>query len=90
MTPEFLRDLLINDVVEVTFKKKNGDERVMFATLNENYLPENLTSNNEIQPFKDIITVWDIEAQGWRSFYFNSLTRVEYDPEDGNIVSVDL
>ena len=40
MTRNELRDLLSENVLRVTFDKKNGEKRVMTCTLKKDYLPE--------------------------------------------------
>ena len=72
-----LQTQLRDEILEVTFTKVNGDKRVMNCTLMEGVLP----SNSE-EPTKDkkvneaILSVWDVDANGWRSFRMNTVTRV--------------
>lgn len=81
------RDIILNDlrhnVIEVTFTKVNGDQRVMRCTLKENLLPktyvENLNEQKEEKDFHrnnpNVIAAWDVQKGGWRSFRVDS---VEY------------
>ena len=76
------RDDVVNDlkggIVRVTFTKKNGDERVMECTLKTQYLPEitdSVGSNKEVNP--DVVNVWDLEKDGWRSFRLDSVRAFE-------------
>jgi len=74
------------DVVEVKFKKKNGDERTMMSTLAQDRLPEPVVvevvegapivevKERKINP--DIVGVWDMEAEAWRSFRWDSVIEV--------------
>jgi hypothetical protein len=61
-------------VITVRFTKKNGDERIMKCTLLSEYLPqqkdveEATTMDNP-----NLIAVWDVEANGWRSFRIDSV-----------------
>ena len=61
-------------IVEIKFVKVSGEERTMLATLNEDLIPLDLRptgdgkeKNPEVQP------VYDVEADGWRSFRWDSL-----------------
>jgi hypothetical protein len=79
---EALLELLLNDLVEVTFNKLDGAERVMTCTLQSNYLPESkkddLLSQTKIRNLEDKnIVVWDITAQSWRSFRYDRVTKVQ-------------
>jgi hypothetical protein len=64
--------------VTVTFNKKDGDERVMTCSLQPELLPpspvkESTTTKKENN---NIISVYDLEAQGWRSFIVKNVTNV--------------
>ena len=64
----------INNIVTVEFTKVNGDYRKMKCTLQSNYLPE--TTNHDVvnnQNDKPNLSVWDIDANGWRSFKWDNL-----------------
>ena len=78
------RDALLNDlrlhVCEVHFTKVNGEKRVMHCTLQGEYLPNNTDMNHldemhKKEENKEIVTVWDLQKNEWRSFRVNS---VEY------------
>ena len=61
---------------EVTFTKVNGDLRVMRCTLEEDFLNSVAGGGAEeaTRVSSDKVTcVWDIEAEGWRSFRNESL-----------------
>ena len=78
---EWLRELLRERVVGVTFIKKDGTERVMQATLSENFIPEATNSENSATTRKksdEALAVWDTEAQGWRSFRWDSVKQVNF------------
>ena len=78
---EWLKGLLRERVVGVTFIKKDGTERVMQATLSENFIPEVQNSENSATTRKksdEALAVWDIEAQGWRSFRWDSVKTVNF------------
>lgn len=68
-----------NAKVEVTFKKKNGDTRIMVCTKNMDlipteYHPKPLVEGEEPKPPSDVVcSVFDLEANGWRSFRYDSV-----------------
>ena len=63
---------LRNGVCEVTFKKVNGEQRVMPCTLKLELLPEqnqkDLTFETVRERKGDAISVWCTDAKAWRSF----------------------
>ena len=75
-----LQSQLQKEVLEVTFTKVNGDKRIMNCTLMEGILPSNSTEEAKKDTKKkvneDILSVWDIDANGWRSFRVKNITRV--------------
>jgi hypothetical protein len=87
-TRNWLRDLLKSEVVKLTFTKKDGTQREMIATLCESRIPKTEKSaesagtrkySDEAQP------VYDIEAKGWRSFRWDSLSKLEFSIGDENV-----
>lgn len=81
---KWLRDMLHMGPVTVTFTKKDGDERVMTCTLQEDAIPADqrpkpLAEGQEYRKRSDNnLSVWDMNANGWRSFIFANVTRVEF------------
>lgn len=85
----YQRDVLLNDlrknVIEVTFTKTNGEQRVMRCTLMENMLPTAYKTNpdekaNESdfhQKNNNVIAAWDVQAGGWRSFRTDNIAYVQ-------------
>lgn len=73
-----LSEMLRSAKLEVSFIKKDGTGRVMYCTLQEKYLPpmmedtETATKNNP-----DVLAVWDIDNDGWRSFRLSSIFAVK-------------
>lgn len=60
----------------VSFTKKDGSARVMVCTLEESSLPPIAgTSTRAFNP--DVVSVFDLEAQGWRSFRLDSVQDFE-------------
>jgi len=81
-TREELYELLHKEVVQVTFTKLNGDERVMPCTLIEAYLPpakkdEPITQKKVRKVSNEVIAVWALESKGFRSFRYDRVKKVE-------------
>lgn len=73
---EYLKNALLSDVVEVLFVKKDGTERRMVCTLKPDLLPAQTDVEEQVQkktPNPDVLAVWDLENQGWRSFRYDSI-----------------
>ena len=80
-TRNWLRDLLKSEVVTLTFTKKDGSQREMVATLSEARIPktEKSTESAGTRKYSDEAQpVYDIEAEGWRSFRWDSLSKLEF------------
>ena len=80
-TREELVQLLKENVVEVTFTKLNGDERVMPCTLKEDLLPpakkdDPITQKKVREVSEAVIPVWAIESKGFRSFRYDRVKKV--------------
>lgn len=70
-----LKKALRNGIVKVTFTKKNGDERVMYATTNMNTIPDECKpkgTDDRNYP-DDVYRVVDTEITEWRSFRKDSV-----------------
>lgn len=74
MTIEELRKLLRTDIVNVVFTKKDGSRREMVCTTMESHIPP--VSGTSV-PKENVVTVWDCENAGWRSFNFDSVKSVD-------------
>jgi hypothetical protein len=79
---KWLAGILEQSVVEVTFTKKDGTERVMNCTLLEDYLPE--TTGAGRSAGSDALAVYDVDADGWRSFRWDSVKAVKLSVESAN------
>jgi hypothetical protein len=73
MNRDEIVEMLKDNVCKVEFTKVNGDKRLMTCTLQESFLPpakkdDPLTQKKvrEINP--EVVSVWDTNAKGWRSF----------------------
>lgn len=48
----------------------------MSCTKNFNIIPESHHPKSDKEPPKGNVTVWDINAKGWRSFKYDRVTKV--------------
>lgn len=73
--------MLKSNIVTVTFTKRNGDERIMECTLKPEYFAQDKyqsDSTEDTKLDKTNCTVWDVNAQGWRSFLWTNVKRIEF------------
>lgn len=85
---EWLRDLLKSEVVTLTFTKKDGTKREMLSTLCESRIPKSEKSTESAGTRKyseEAQPVYDIEAKGWRSFRWDSLSMIEFSIGDKSV-----
>ena len=73
---------LKNNIMEVTFNKINGDQRVMNCTLSVSVLPpatkkEPMTQEKIRKINEEVMSVWDTKANGFRSFRMANITEVK-------------
>ena len=73
-----LLNLLSNAALVITFKKLDGDERIMTCTRSLELIPEDRRPKNGIESKKENISVWDLNAQGWRSFIYDRVIKVDF------------
>ena len=88
-TREELVALLKENIVEVTFTKLNGDERVMPCTLQESYLPpakkdDPITQKKVRELNEEVVAVWVIDAKGFRSFRYDRLKSIRIIEDEQN------
>lgn len=69
----WLISMLRTTDVTVTFKKTNGDLRVMNCTLRSDVIPNVDPKENAV-----LCTVWDLEKNAWRSFRFDHVTNIDF------------
>mgnify|MGYP003121654929 CR=1 FL=1 len=79
MTREKMIEELVLGICEVNFTKKNGDLREMACTLSSYHIPEDKKpkSDNQKEKNTDIIPVWDMRKEEWRSFRVDSVISFE-------------
>lgn len=68
---------LANGIHTVYFTKVNGEKRKMDCTLNAGYIPEAArpSSDSQVKENTDVVRVYDVNAEGWRSFRIDSVTQ---------------
>lgn len=76
----WLRSLLKESVVSITFTKKDGDERVIKATLKEDLIPEEMIpkGTSTRKKSEESQSVFDVEKDEWRSFRWDSIKQLNF------------
>lgn len=75
---ESIATLLRNVDATVTFIKKDGTERAMKCTLREGVaIPYEKKTERTREANDDILPVWDLEADGWRSITLSTIQTIE-------------
>jgi hypothetical protein len=71
-------DLLSQYVCDVEFTRVSPPRgtRILRCTLNERYLGRRLEG---MGPIGDLIKIWDIDHQAWKSFYAKTVKKISYD-----------
>jgi hypothetical protein len=80
----WLKGVLTVQPVTIIFTKKDGTERVMNCTLRGDMLPV-VEIKEDKAPRKQndsVLSVYDLDAQGWRSFTINTVKRVSFTISD--------
>jgi hypothetical protein len=83
-----VKGILKLGVAEVTFTKKDGDQRIMTCTLSNDILPV-VEVVEGVEPKKprvlknpnNSLAVYDTNAKGWRSFVVKNVTAVSYETD---------
>ncbi len=72
-----LKNFLKENKAQVTFKKVNGEIRIMNCTLCEDFLPMNSEDNIVVaKPQKinnNVLAVFDLDKNLWRSFRIDNI-----------------
>lgn len=77
----WLKGCLSYGPVTITFTKKDGSERVMECTTAPSLVPEepiveSIKPKREKKVNEEVCPVYDISAQGWRSFRWDSIKSI--------------
>jgi hypothetical protein len=76
---KWLKDLLRESAITVTFTKKDGSERAMYCTLLENKIPaEKTPKGTGKKENSESLAVFDLEKEEWRSFRWDSVKKIEF------------
>jgi hypothetical protein len=60
--------------IHVRFIKANGEERLMRCTLKNEHLPKQIDlEESTTKDNPNLVVVWDLDADGWRSFKVDSI-----------------
>jgi len=86
MTADEYRQCLREGVYVVEFTKKNGEQRKMFATLDNEVISQYNTGfkerdedTNPRTPSDDNVVVFDLEKEAWRCFKVDSV--ISFSPQ---------
>ena len=77
----WIRDLLHETKIQITFTKQDGTVREMICTLNQDLgavMPVNKQPLKEERREDTACRVWDCDKAEWRSFRWDSLKRIEF------------
>jgi hypothetical protein len=75
----FIKELLTTSVLRVQFTKKDGTTRVMRCTLKpDSVVPYEKKTDRVKEPNPDILPVWDLDNNAWRSITISSIDTVEH------------
>jgi hypothetical protein len=78
-----VKEDLQKHIMEVSFTKKDGEKREMTCTLATEAIPierrPKPLAEGEEPKIKnpDLQSVWDIKAEGWRSFFWSRVTSIK-------------
>ena len=76
----WLRTILREQNVSVTFQKLDGSERTMLCTLSETEIPvESRPKGTPTVKNDETLAVFDVEKQDWRSFRWISIKSIKID-----------
>ena len=84
MKREWFESVLKNEIVTITFTKKDGTEREMRCTLKQDLLPvtEVVESIEEDKPKRakseTSVSVFDLDLNGWRAFSIDSVKTITF------------
>lgn len=69
--------MLYGGVINIKFRKIDGTERLMKCTLLEHYIkPLDKKTDKVKKENEGLLSVWDVEKEGWRSFRVDSILEV--------------
>ena len=64
----------------MTFTKSDGTEREMKCTLKEEFIQQYEKKTDRVRKEnEDVLSVWDLDNNGWRSFRVDSIKHIDFD-----------
>lgn len=79
----WLRALLRNTSLQITFVKRDNTVREMNCTLDPELVPEmeNIIMSNVDHKDVDHIVVWDLDKDAWRTIIYESVQSIRIEPD---------
>lgn len=77
-----LKALLTIEELVVTFTKVDGSIRSMRCTLIADKILAETSGSSK--PSNEVVVVWDLDKEAWRSFKFDSIIDIEICPRSSN------
>jgi len=75
---DWLKSVLREQKVIIEFVKKDGSVRKMVCTLSESKIPAEKSPKGSGKTQNDqVLAVYDVENDGWRSFRWDSIQKIE-------------
>jgi len=82
---KWLVDLLKSQPITVVFEKTNGEHREMNCTLKDGVaIPYEKKTDKQKKHDSEVLPVWDIDKNAWRSFRYDSIIKINFDLKDNN------
>ena len=76
---KWLIDILKSQPITVVFEKSNGEHREMNCTLKESIVvPYVKKTDKEKKQDPEVLPVWDIDKNAWRSFRYDSIIKINF------------
>ena len=76
---DWLKKLLQDEIVTISFTKKDGTKRDMKCTLSESKIPSEFApKGSEKAKSDEVLPVFDVEKQEWRSFRWDSINKIQF------------
>jgi uncharacterized membrane-anchored protein len=78
LSKDSLKGLLKDRVVSIVFNKKDGSVRRLRGTLKGEFIvPYEKTTERTKPDNPTVVSVWDLDNDGWRSVIISSITALE-------------
>lgn len=82
MNRKWFEELLTDQVVTVSFTKKDGTERSMRCTLMREWLPDTAVpardGTTQRAKSETSVAVYDLDINGWRAFSIDSVKSISF------------